>query len=330
MSTPHSRLRAVVPTILGACLLAISMVSSAEAASDDVPAGLRVVDPKGDTLAEQTQYTGAVKIKTDPQADCFGPGTGGSGDPVRLETPNALGLVADGGTATKTLKPLSISDHFDFGIALCGIGEAVAPDTGYWYLKKNHTGTTTGGDQTPVKRGDEILWFLIEDFNDPAPDELSLIAPSKASAGEEITVKVVSYADDGTRSPAEGAKVAGAAKPTDADGETTVTANGDLLELSARRKGSIPSNTKVICTLAPRDCPPGYAAKIGGTPGADRIVASRRAETIVAGGGDDKIDASRGRNPDAISCGAGKDVVTLGKKQRNTKTAASCERIVRS
>jgi hypothetical protein len=330
MSTPHPRLRAVVLAFLGACLLAVVPVSVAKAASDDVPAGLRVVDSKGETLAQQTQYTGAVKIKTDPQADCFGAGTGGSGDPVRLEEPNALGLVADGGTASKTLKPLSISDHFDFGIALCGIGRAVAPDTGYWYLKKNHAGTTTGGDQTPVKRGDEILWFLIEDYNDPVPDELSLIAPADASPGEKISVKVVSYADNGERRPAEGAKVAGAAKPTDAEGVTTVTADEDVLELTARRKGSIPSNTKVICTLAPRDCPAGYAAKIGGTPGADRIVASRRAEKIVAGGGDDKIDASRGRNPDAIRCGAGKDVVTLAKGQRNSRIAASCERIVRS
>jgi hypothetical protein len=329
MSTPHSRLRAVVPMILGACLLAFTLTASAEAASKDVPAGLRVVDAKGDTLAAQTQYTGAVKIKTDPQADCFGPGTGGSGDSVRLEQPNALGLVADGGTATKSLKPLSISDHFDFGISLCGIGQAVAPDTGYWYLKKNHVGSMTGGDQTPVERGDEILWYLIEDFDDPIPDELALIAPSSAKRGDEITIKVVSYGDDGKRSPAEGAKVAGAAKPTNADGETTVTVNEDLLELSARRKGSISSNAKVICTLSARDCPPGYAAKIGGTPGADRIVASRRAETIVTGGGDDRIDASRGRNPDAINCGAGKDVVTLGKGQRSTKTAASCERVVR-
>ena len=330
MSTPLPRLRALVPAFLGACLLAIVPVSIAEAATDDVPAGLRVVDSKGDTLAQQTQYTGAVKIKTDPQADCFGEGTGGSGDPVRLEQPNALGLVADGGTATKALKPLSISDHFSFGITLCGIGQAVAPDTGYWYLKKNHAGSTTGGDQTPVRRGDEILWFLIEDFNDPVPDELSLIAPADASPGEEITVKVVSYADDGERRPAEGAKVAGAAKPTDADGLTTVTADEDVLELAARRKGSIPSNTKVICTLAPRKCPAGYAAKIGGTPGADRIVASRRAERIVAGGGDDRIDASRGRSRDAISCGGGKDVVTLARKQRGFRIAASCERIVRS
>lgn len=328
MSTPSTRLRAVVPALLGACLLAFTMSASAEARSKTVPTQLRVYDAKGKSIAEQTQYTGAVDIKTDRKADCFGKGTGGSGDSVSLDDPNALGLLADGAIADRSLKPLSVTDSFDFGLGLCAIGRAVAPSTGFWYLKQNHVGSQTGGDQTLVKKGDDILWYLIDDFNDPIPDELVLSLPKKIKRGDTITAKVVSYADDGTKSPAEDAVVTGADAPTNANGETTFKVDEDELGLTATRKGSIPSNTEVICTLPARVCPAGFAASIGGTDGADRIVGTSKAETIVAGRGDDKINASKGASSDVIKCGGGKDVVTIAKRQKNTKTR-SCERIIR-
>ena len=328
MSTPSPRLRAVVPAILGACLFALSLTASAEAKSKSVPAELRVVDANGKTLAEQTQYTGPVTIKTDPKAECFGPGTGGSGDKAKLDSPNALGLLADGGIATRSLKPLSVSDSFDFGLALCGIGKAISPETGFWYLKQNHAASTTGGDQTLVKKGDDILWYLIEDFNDPIPDELALKTPSGIKRGEAVTVKVVSYADDGKKTPAEGAEVTGADEPTDAKGKTTFTADEDILGLTATRKGSIPSNTEVICTLVAARCPAGFAATIGGTNGDDKIVGSAKAEIINAGRGDDKINASKGVSPDIVNCGGGKDKLILAKRQKHGKNG-SCERVIR-
>ena len=56
-------------------------------------------------------------------------------------------------------------------------------------------------------------------------------------------VTVYSYADDGTRSPAAGATVTGAALPTDAAGHTMVTSPrpGPTL-LRATRAQDIPSN----------------------------------------------------------------------------------------
>ena len=329
MPTPNLRLRAVVPAFLGACLLAFTMSASAEAkTTKTVPTQLRVYDSNGDSLAEQTQYTGSVDIKTDKNAACFGEGTGGSGDKVTLDDPNALGLLSDGAIVGRLLKPLSVTDSFDFGLGLCGIGKAVAPSTGFWYLKQNHVASQTGGDQTIVKKGDDILWYLIEDFNDPIPDELVLSEPSKVKQGDSIKVKVVSYADDGKKTPAEGVDVTGASKPTDAKGVTTVDADEDLLGLTATRKGSIPSNTEVICTLPASLCSPGFQATVGGTDGADKIVGTSQAETILAGGGDDKVDASKGASPDLVNCGGGKDVVTLAKSQKNTETR-SCERVIR-
>jgi hypothetical protein len=327
MPAPPLRVSAVVPMFLGLCLLALLIASPAEAAkkSKDVPGELRVVDSNGDALAQQTQYTGSVSIKSDPKADCFGEGTGGSGDKVAVPGSTALGMVQDGITADRDLKPVSISDSFDFGVALCGIGDAVSPSTGFWYLKQNHVGSQLGGDQTDVKKGDDILWYLIEDFNQPTPDELALSAPKHPQSGQPFTVKVVSYADDGTKTPAVGASVSGAALPTGPDGTTEVTSEAKLVKLIATREGAIPSNEKVLCT-AGAACRAGYARTIGGTKGDDRIAGGSEAEKILAGGGDDRIVASSGKGDDVVKCGGGRDKLILAKGQK--VKASSCERIV--
>ncbi len=51
--------------------------------------------PRGKTLAEFRQYTGTVDIRTDRGANCFGQGTGGSGERVKVTGPTALGAVRD-------------------------------------------------------------------------------------------------------------------------------------------------------------------------------------------------------------------------------------------
>ncbi len=331
MPLPDLRPRAIVPALValaGACVLALSFASAAAAAkSKTVPGQIRVVDSNGDRLADQTQYTNGIKFKTDPKADCFGPGTGGSGDKVKVPGPTALGLLADTGISDRDVKPLSVTDSFDFGLGLCGVGDAVSPETGYWYLKRNHVGSQTGGDQTEVSKGDEILWYLIDDFNDPIPDELVLKVAPQAKAGSDVTVKVLSYADDGSRSPAAGAKVEGAKKKTDAKGTTTVPADSDLLQVTATRKGSIPSRVATVCTLATVKCPAGYAARIGGTNGIDRINVSKLATTVIAKGGNDRVVATRGSATNLIRCGGGKDVVVLSKQVRRKAKLAGCERV---
>ena len=100
----HTHFRACAPSFqrFWAPACSHSHSSPPRRRSQAVPAELRVVDANGKTLAEQTQYTGAVPIKTDPKADCFGPGTGGSGDKAKLDSANALGLIADGGIASRT------------------------------------------------------------------------------------------------------------------------------------------------------------------------------------------------------------------------------------
>jgi hypothetical protein len=321
--TPIRRLLAA----LGLALAALSLASVAEAKT--VEADVRVVDSSGKTLVEQTQFTptGSTRVKTDPRADCFGPGTGGSGDRATIPGPTALGQLAETTRTDRDAKPLSITDAFDFGLGLCGIGDAVSPQTGFWYLKLNGTGSQTGGDQTPVDDRDSVLWYLVEDFNDPVPDELVLNTPNRINDDGEVRVSVTRIADDGKSEPAVGATVTGAAEPTDADGKTVASTGAKVLEMRATLDGTIPSNLNSICTRPAKDCPPGYAETIAGTGKADVIEAGRPAETIRAGGGDDKIVSSAGKGPDLIKCGGGEDRLTLSGPPAKTSVGKGCEKV---
>ncbi len=327
MPTPTFRVRSAAQVLLCSCLFALSFASLAEAAIQTTPADLRVVDSKSKTLAEGTQLTGPVKLETSRKADCFGPGTGGSGDRVAVSGSTALGQLANAATIDDRIDPLGVTDFFDFGLGICRIGSAVAPSTGYWYLKVNHAASFAGADQTQISRGDEILWYLIDDFNDPIPDELALRAPATAKPGVPFAVKVRSYADNGDVSPATGVDVTGAAAPTDAEGRTTVTLDRRTAALRATRAGSIPSNAVTVCTAPVGECPPGYGGTVGGTRRADRITGGAGAERILAGAGKDEIDARRGAAPDRINCGPGRDRLIIS---RGTSSKfSSCEQVKR-
>ena len=325
MPTPTFRVQLAVPALLGVFLLAISFTSLAEAKSGTIPADLRIVDSAGKSLADGTQYSGPAKLKTSRKADCFGPGTGGSGGKVGLPGSTALGQLAAAGGAFPGSDPLAVTDAFDFGLGLCGIGRAVAPATGFWYLKVDHVASLVGGEQTAVRRNDEILWYLIADFTDPTPDELALKAPTSADPGEQVRVKVLSYDGDGTRTPAAGAQVTGAEGLTGADGRTTITAGDGVSHLRATRAGSIPSNTVALCSGRASQCPAGYARTVGGTPRSDKITAGAAAETILAGAGKDRINARRGQRRDRINCGPGKDRLVLAKGSGSK--VRSCEKV---
>lgn len=317
---------AAVVAVVACCALLPAVAGATK------PADVRVVDSSGETLAEHTQYTGKAKIKTRGRADCFGEGTGGSGDRVTVPRATALGVVEHATKWDRDIKPVLVSDAFDFGLAVCGFGDAVASESGFWYLKINHVGSQIGGDQARLKKGDEVLWYLIEDFNQPTPTELMMKAPAR-SDGSEFTVKVWEYADDGSRRPAEGAAVTGAEEPTGTDGRTTVdpgSIQGPLPDptfrtLRATREGSIPSQAIGHCIASDlSDCQAQPATiirgtrkgeVIRGTRGDDDIAAGRRRDVVRAGRGDDVVDV-KGGGKDVVRCGAGDDRVRSDKRDR--------------
>lgn len=243
--------------LVAACALALALSLSitAVAGAKGFGAELRVVGAKSKVLAEQTVTTGTTSVKTSPKATCFGKGTGGSGKSVSIAGNTAMGLLAKGAKSISALRPLSISDSFDFGLALCGVGKSVAKGGVSWYLKINHKSPSVGGDTAKIHAGDEVLWALVE--SDPKtyayPGELVLFAPAQVTAGLPFTVTAYSYDEKGKRKPAAGVAVTGASGVTGSDGKATVTVTVPTL-LEATKSGLIPSAQVGVCVG--NECPP--------------------------------------------------------------------------
>jgi hypothetical protein len=232
--------------LVAACALALALSLSitAVAGAKGFGAELRVVGSGGKVLAEKTVPTGTTSVKTSPKATCFGKGTGGSGKSVSIAGNTAMGLLAKASKSTATLRPLLISDSFNFGLALCGVGTGVAKGKSSWYLKINHKSLAVSGDAAKIHPGDEVLWDLAPSY--PYPDELALSVPAQVIAGMPFTVTAYAYDEKGKRKPAAGVKVTGASGVTAANGKVTVVLNEPSL-LSATKSGLIPSPRVGIC-----------------------------------------------------------------------------------
>jgi hypothetical protein len=311
-------LRPIGLTLACAAAISLTVPAVAGAKSKTVGVDLRVVGPEGQTLAQQIQYTGTVKVPTDPDALCFGQGSGGSGARVKLPGPTALGAVQDASATARAVRPLSVTDAFDFGLGVCGIGGFQAQGSASWYLKHNHAGAQVGGDQLAVKKGDEVLWYLAPSF--PYPPELGLDAPARVEPGERFEVRVLAYADDGTPTPAAGASVGGST--TDADGRATLQLDS-AERLQARRGADIRSNEAVVCVTPVSECGPQQT--IAGTGKPDKVKGTKLADKIKAKARNDKVKA-RGGGPDRVNCGTGKRDVAIVDKRDATK---ACEKVRR-
>src|SRR3954452_9703774 len=321
-----------------ASLIALASLGPAGAGAS-VGADLRVVGSSG-ALDDITQYSDTTTMPTSPQAECFGAGSGGSGQGVTVSGPNALGVVVEAAKSRGRLNPLLLTDKFvpdGFGLGVCGIGGQVAQGSAFWYTKGNHTGLQVGGSQFSIHTGDQVLWYLEPNF--PAPPELVLNAPISQPVGSPFPVQVLAYADDGTATPAAGAVISGGASPvtTDASGNAQVTTNGaGVAQIQATRGADIPSAATAICAFTqPADCPAARGRlivgsdgidDITGTAGPDRIKPRGGPDPVRALAGDDKIDV-RGGGKDRVNCGGGDDSV---KSSKGDKVAKNCEHRSRS
>jgi hypothetical protein len=229
-----------------ACALALvlSLSIAAGAVAKGVSADLRVVGKGGKALTEQTLSTGTTTIKTSKSANCFGAGTGGSGKSVTIKGATALGLLGQAAKATGSLRPLLVTDAFDFGLGICGVGGSLVTGKASWYLKVNHKGAQVSGDAVKLQAGDEVLWDLAPSY--PYPNELALVAPESALANQPFQVHVFSYDEKGKKKPVSGATVTGASGPTGADGGATVTLTAPT-KLRATHGKEIPSPPRAVC-----------------------------------------------------------------------------------
>jgi hypothetical protein len=335
----HPARRAPLAVLLFAAFAAL-VPSTASAAT--TTAELRVLTPTK-VLDPGTTYIvdSKVTVPTRPDADCFGP-PGGSGQEFTYDQPTALSLLATAARTSPKVRPLSLTDQFGFGLGICGIGgQAAVSGQSFWYLKANHQESTLGADQLQVKDGDQVLFYLAPDnFPNPNPAELELIAPARAEAGEAFKVSVVEHScitDQQTfevtcsSKPAAGVTVSGTTlAETGADGtaELSAPAPGSF-KLSAARGSDIPSQVLNLCVAARLDdCPAQRGERLVGSPNGDKIKGTRGSDSIRARGGDDRVDLRKG-GVDALDCGPGRDKVLVKRADDDDRIARDCERLIR-
>jgi hypothetical protein len=327
---------AMLAPVAIACTATLGLAPAAASAHLTEGTSLRVVGPGGENLAERIQHSGIVHVETDPDAQCFGEGTGGSGDRVTIESPEAhvadhtpataLGAVQEASVTDDDLRPFSLTDAFDSGLRVCGIGGFQARGSASWYLKFNHAGAQAAGDRIAVREADEVLWYLAP--SSPYPAELALEAPGFAPpARRHVRVTVTVYMDDGSSRPAVGAIVsAGAADvTTDTAGEALVPLDGRDVSLRATRGADIPSNEVSVCVARSKGkCAPQQL--IVGTSVFNFIKGTEVADKIKARGYNDNVDA-RGGGPDRVNCGGGQHDYAVVDRNDTTK---ACENVKRA
>ncbi|HEX2127688.1 MAG TPA: hypothetical protein VHF58_00555 [Solirubrobacterales bacterium] len=329
-------------------LLLSALVPAAAAGKADPTAELRVLTPDR-VLDSGTEYVlGPERITTDPNADCNFGGAGGSGATYDYPEPVGLSLLAAGAEARGSLRPLSTTDEFGFGMAVCAIGGVDDGPGTFWYFKRNHAELTVGADQEPIADGDEFLVYLAPDtFPNPNVKELELRAPARIQSGEPFEVSVVEHGcvtDPNTFQvtcntlPAAGVTVSGGGDTatTDAAGNATldpvgvVTGLSDRLKVRATRPPDIPAKVLAVCRgAALQDCPPARGERIVGRADGDRIRGTAGPDKIQARGGADRVDLRKGAT-DKVDCGPGRDTVVVKRGDRDDRLARDCERVRRA
>jgi len=306
----HSRL--TNPGRVLATAAAISALAVPAAAGAAEQADLRV-EGSSKTLAAATYVTDTAKIRTTTAP----PTCNGTGATKTVSGPTAIGLLASAAGATSALTPFAVSDEFDFGLLVCGIGDLAGTGTdAFWLYKVDHKSPEVGADQYALKGGEEVLWYYSDSTaGSNVGDELAVTAPARAKAGASVNVTVYAYDAAGARKPAAGASVGG--QTTDAAGKATVTAPArGTLRLRATRAGDIRSATAPVCVAKVlKRCASRHGKRLFGTDAADRLAGTGGSDTILARGGADRISV-RGGAVDLVRCGKGRDRVTADRKDR--------------
>jgi Ca2+-binding RTX toxin-like protein len=326
-----------------ASLIAFAALGASSSAAS-VPVDIHVVTNDGAQLANLRQYApSAATVKTYAGDDCFDPTPPikqSSGQTYTQSAPNMLSAVEEASDATPSLQPFKVSDadFTSFGsLSICSIGAGTPP--GFWFLKTNHVGNSTGADQTFIKPGDQLLFYRSpSDFS--ADEELSIDAPPRTTPGAPTTVHVGSYQGDGTLGPDAGATVSGGDAPvaTDSAGNATITFSSEGLHTLAATEdyNDIPSQALSVCVARVLSgCTAERGLLIVGSHEPDDIVGTAGDDVIKPRAGDDGIRALagndvidvRGGDKDRVNCGGGIDLVKGDKRDKFSK---NCERRIRN
>lgn len=235
--------RSLLVTLVAALLLAPAAPAST---GQKAPVQVRVVTWQGKILVDRPVVAQTTTVPTSRKALCFG------GEPSNgrrtLRGTTAMGALQRATAGFPDLRPLLLTNAFDFGLGLCAVGRYEPQGEEWWALSVNGALSSTGGDSTFLKRSDRVLWYLDRSFSSPMPSELRLIAPSSVGRDDFATVRVLAYDGQGKARPAGGVRVfvgPDLAGETDSSGriQTRITRKTRLV---ARSPGLIPSNRVVV------------------------------------------------------------------------------------
>lgn len=309
----------------GSIVVALLLVAPALVSAKPTISELRVEASGARALAPGHFFVNdTARFRTDTRPAC-----GGSGELRTVSNPSALGILRFGSRVDRDLRPVGASDQFGFGLFVCGIGDFVGDASKFWLFKVNHVSPQVGADQTPIKRGDKVLWYFVDTtIGANTGNELELRGPHRARTGERATLQVVEYDAEGKAKPAAGVLVRGAGTTvrTGADGRLrTASLPEGRVALRAYRRGDIPSELIKVCVNADlSECPAARGEVILGTPRGDVVKGTKGADLVITGDGDDRIDVRDGE-PDRVRCGRGIDRVLA---DRSDKFRRSCNEVV--
>jgi hypothetical protein len=256
---------------------------------------------------------------------------GGTGDSYTINGPSALGLLIQAADFTRALRPVQISDEFDFGKFVCSVGGYEGSQTAYWLYKVDHVAPEVGGDQFPINRSHhEVLWYFVNGTSNSG-DELELSLPDTVvQAGDPVEATVRQYDMNGTASPAAGVTLQGAGDVmTDANGQATVVFDEAGKPFIRGVRGTdIPTDRLHLCVWqdSASECARWLTGWTVGTRGDDRIRGAENPERIAGRAGDDRINSRRDGESDSVRCGRGDDVARVDRLDRVKR---NCETVKR-
>jgi hypothetical protein len=314
----HSLKRAA----LAACLFVA--LAAWPAGADAVTTKLRV-EADGHDIGPGFRYA-HDSVTYDTSTAC-----GGTGDSYTIDGPSVLGLLFQAADFTRDLRPVQVSDEFDFGKFVCGIGDFESSDTAFWLYKVDHVAPEVGADQFPIKRShQEVLWYFVNGASNSG-DELELaLSDNVVKAGTPVEVTVRSYDMNGQASPAAGVTLEGTdGAMTDANGKATVVFDEAGRPFIRGVRGmDIQTDLLHLCVWedSASECRKWLTGWTVGTDGDDRLRGADNPERIAGRAGDDKINSRGDGKSDSVRCGRGDDVARVDRRDRVKR---SCETIRR-
>ena len=318
----HSLRRAA----LVACVIAVAAAIPASAAS--VTTQLRV-EADGHDIGPGWQYAhDSVTYDTSQSAACNGSGESGS-----IEGPTALGVLVQGADYTNRLDPVQVSDQFEFGPFVCGVGEFESTDSAFWLYKVDHVSPEVGGDQFPIdSSGHSVLWYLMDTATGTnTGNELFLsIGDQIVQAGNPINATVLEYDGAGQSTPAAGVQIMGAGDAvTDATGEATLQFDEPGRQFIRGVRGvDVPTDGLRLCVYeeSEDECDDFVSGRVVGTHDDDRITGTAEPDRIIGRDGDDRLTSRGDDVADTVRCGPGDDVA---RADRLDRVARNCETVRR-